>query len=149
MKPEPITRDIEVVLGVNKHFVDPSLIPGKHASLYSNIEYDAVVALTEPGWYQDDFYRVGTNQGLIEFKTLGGNAWRSTSLIGGADGITNYLKVTATYTAPEATTVVDLTLIATKYYRIYQKDWSIDAGVNQALLNGQDYIINWTIRADI
>lgn len=139
IKPEPIVHNIETAINFG------NLGDGQeHHSLYEMILNDAMHALG----VGTALYWAGTAEGLIYFETLGGNSQQNTSLISGADGATNYLQITATYVAPEATTVETIYLVATKNSRVHEHTWS-EESVSQALSDSQSYIINWTIHADI
>lgn len=141
MKPEPIIRRVETVLrlGGQPDRVDP------HYSLYENLLNDAIQAFGAGS----AFYWAGDSEGYIYFTTAAGNHKEVTSLLTGADGNTNYMQLTATYTATEATVVADLYLVGTKNSRVNEHTWSIDAGVNQSLADSQDYTIFWTLHAEI
>ena len=137
-KPDPIIKNISTPLKFCDFDMDR-----EHHSLWEGILEDTMQALGEG----TGFHWVGADEGRILFLA---DIWneRNTSLVSGADGATSYLQVTATYTAPEATSITQLLLQATSGGRVATAVWSTEA-VSQDLANGQDYIINWTIHADI
>lgn len=142
MKPETIVKNIQTDIHLSQLFGD---LGGEHHSLYEDIAESIMQALGSG----TDFYYVGNDEGLIYFETLAVSTGWYTSLVSGADGTTTYMQVTATYTAPEATTITNLILYGTKDTYDSGITFSQETGVNQALEESQDYRINWTIHADI
>jgi hypothetical protein len=137
-KPDPVVKNIDTAI----RFRYP-ISERDHHSFYEEVLEDAMKALGGG----TDFHWAGDNEGRIMFLAAGWN-FRDTSLVSGADGMTNYMTVTATYTAPETTVITLLHLVGTKNSRVSAESWSSEA-VSQSLILGQDYIINWTIHADI
>ena len=143
-KPPPIIKEIETTINLGDLFGGTDE-EGEHHSLYINIAKAAIEALGTGS----DFYWVGNSEGYINFYTAAGYVQQTTTLFSGADGATTYMKVTATWTAPEATVVTDLRLRGSQGGRTSSSLFSQKSGVNQSLLDSQDYIIYWSIHADI
>ncbi len=87
-----------------------------------------------------------SGEGLIRFSKNGALSDANTTQVSGGDGTTNYMTLTATYTATQATTVTELSLVATHTSRASEEVWSTE-GVDQDLLNNQTYTITWILSA--
>lgn len=94
-------------------------------------------------------YWAGNSEGLITFVFFAGHYSKvNTQLVSGGDGTTTYMKLSATYTAPLATTIMSLLLKGTKNSHVDETTFSAK-DVNQVLAAGQTYTINWILHADI
>lgn len=98
----------------------------------------------------DTFHSIGPDEGTIDFWT-GEQHHEDVTLVSGADGTTNYVQVTATWTATEDTTVTALFLWGTKSSRTDKIKFSSQTPIipSQVLLEGQTYTVNWTLHAEI
>lgn len=135
---DPIIHHVETIIDLYQ------LDSGKeHHSLVENILEDAMQALGEG----TGFKWAGHSEGQMLFETAGYFP-RDTSLVSGADGATNYFQVKATFTAPEATVVSHIRLYGSHSGRTVFSLWSTEE-VNQSLGLAQDYVIYWTIHADV
>jgi len=135
--PEPIILDFESSFG--------HALESEHHSLNENIVENVIQGLGTGA----DFHYVGDTEGEIFFMAgmvpLGGEA---TSLISGADGTTNYMKVRATFTSLYEQTIPQVILYGTKSNRTIYKEFSTE-DVNIPLVEDQPLTVNWILYAEI
>ena len=96
---------------------------------------------------------IGDDEGQVDFWTAAGSNYQNTELVSGADGTTTYMKVVATWTAPETTTVTSVFLYGTSgsretttRTRLAEKD-PLDS--SRTLEKGQGYSVFFSINAEI
>jgi len=135
--PEPIVLNFENAFG--------RASDSEHHSLDENIVENVIKGLGTG----TDIYHVGNTEGWIGFVVdIPWEYTELTSLISGADGTTNYMKVSAIFTAGIEMTVTEVKLYGTKNNRTSYSEFSAES-ISEHLDADQSLTVNWTLHADI
>jgi len=141
-KPEPIVLDID------EGFKLEGFAPSEDRHNTIEIALPRLLIKTMATGEALDYW-VGNTGGVIRFRNIALESINeNTSLVSGGDGNTTWMKVTATYTATQATFIEAVRLSSTNATRTPATIWSAQT-VDQELEDGQAYTINWTLHADI